>query len=97
MYLGKIVEMASAEDIYARALHPYTKALISSIPSPDFSATKKEKQILHGDVPSPIDPPKGCHFHPRCPIATDRCTKEAPILKNHGSDSHIHMAACHYA
>jgi oligopeptide/dipeptide ABC transporter ATP-binding protein len=97
MYLGRIVEMASAENIYLRARHPYTKALISSIPSPDFSGSKPAKQTLHGDVPSPIDPPPGCHFHPRCPAATDHCRQEAPVLKNVGSKEQVHMAACHYA
>jgi oligopeptide/dipeptide ABC transporter ATP-binding protein len=96
MYLGKIVEHAASEDLYADPRHPYTRALISAIPIPKIGA-KKERQILKGDVPSPINPPSGCYFHPRCPIATDRCTVEAPLLRNVGTEKKPHMVACHYA
>lgn len=97
MYLGRIVEMAAAAEIYQYPRHPYTRALISAIPSHDVSVIRPARQILHGDVPSPINPPTGCHFHPRCPIATDRCSREAPVLKNTGDANRVHMAACHYA
>ena len=72
MYLGRIVELADADTIYQAPKHPYTRALISAIPTPDPSK-KKQRIVLQGDVPSPIDPPSGCPFHPRCPHATDRC------------------------
>ncbi len=96
MYLGKIAEYARGDDLYKEPRHPYTRALISAIPIPDVDH-KKERQILKGDVPSPINPPTGCYFHPRCPMATDKCAKEAPALRNVGSDKHPHLAACHYA
>ena len=97
MYLGKIVEFTDADTIYKRPLHPYTKALISAIPEPD-PTKKKERIILQGDVPSPIDPPSGCRFHTRCPYATDKCKSEEPELVNHKTpDGAEHLAACHYA
>ncbi len=96
MYLGKIAEYTSAEQLYHKPSHPYTKALISAIPVPDVNA-KKDKQVLRGDVPSPINPPSGCYFHPRCPVATDRCKVEAPALRNIGTAEKPHLAACHYA
>ena len=95
MYLGKIVEYTDADSIYDNPMHPYTKALISAIPEPD-PTKKKERIILQGDVPSPIDPPSGCSFHTRCPFATDKCKEEAPELKDHG-DGKDHQVACHYA
>jgi oligopeptide transport system ATP-binding protein len=97
MYLGKIVEMSSAEELYWNPKHPYTRALLSAIPLPDPNY-KKERIILRGDVPSPISPPLGCHFHPRCPIAQANCQVDAPHLaskKAHSSD--IHDVSCHYA
>jgi oligopeptide transport system ATP-binding protein len=97
MYLGKIVEFTDADSIYKRPLHPYTKALISAIPEPD-PTLKKDRIILKGDVPSPIDPPSGCRFHTRCPFATDKCKAEEPELINHKTaDGEEHLAACHYA
>lgn len=96
MYLGKIAEYATSEDLYARPSHPYTKALISAIPVPDIEK-KSVRQILKGDVPSPISPPSGCYFHPRCPVATDKCKVDAPALRNVGTDAKPHLAACHYA
>jgi oligopeptide/dipeptide ABC transporter ATP-binding protein len=96
MYLGKIAEYASGDDLYARPLHPYTKALISAIPEPELEK-KKERQVLKGDVPSPINPPSGCYFHPRCPIATDKCKVEAPALRNLGTAQKPHLVSCHYA
>ena len=95
MYLGTIVEYTDADSIYANPMHPYTKALISAIPEPD-PTKKKERIILQGDVPSPIDPPSGCSFHTRCPFATDKCKEETPELINHG-DGKEHQVACHYA
>ena len=95
MYLGKIVEYASAADIIESPQHPYTQALISAIPEPDPDR-KKKKVILTGDVPSPINPPSGCCFHTRCPVAKDICRQQIPELKN--SDKGIdHLAACHFA
>lgn len=77
MYLGKIVEEAKSEELYSNPLHPYSKALLSSVPTMD-PAKKRERIILQGDVPSPINPPPGCAFHPRCPLAFDRCKVEVP-------------------
>lgn len=90
MYLGKIVEMAEAEELYRNPKHPYTKALMSAIPVPD-PRRKEERIILTGDVPSPINPPTGCHFHPRCPVAIDDCKKIVPPLE---TKSPNHIAAC---
>jgi oligopeptide/dipeptide ABC transporter ATP-binding protein len=88
MYLGKIVEMASYRDLYANAKHPYTQALLSAIPVPD-PKTSKQRMILKGDVPSPINPPAGCYFHPRCPHRMDICDKDTPAIKNFGDDHHV--------
>jgi len=96
MYLGKIVEYASGDELYAKPSHPYTRALISAIPVPDLDA-KKQRQVLKGDVPSPISPPSGCYFHPRCPLATERCSLEAPELRDIGSKGKPHLVSCHYA
>jgi oligopeptide/dipeptide ABC transporter ATP-binding protein len=94
MYLGRIVELADAEDLYANTLHPYTEALLSAIPVADLD--KKTKRIvLKGDVPSPIDPPSGCPFHPRCRLATDRCRTDVPALKDYRRNGRSHYAACH--
>lgn len=91
MYLGKITESAGSEVIYREAAHPYTQSLISAIPVPD-PHRQSDRQILSGDVPSPIDPPSGCHFHPRCPKVMDRCRVEAPrFLQVEGE----HCSACH--
>jgi peptide/nickel transport system ATP-binding protein len=91
MYLGEIVESASSEELYRRPRHPYTKALISAIPVPDPSA-RPERIILKGDVPSPIQPPSGCRFHTRCPLAIERCKREAPATE---AVSEGHTVACH--
>lgn len=90
MYLGKIVEMAEAEELYRNPKHPYTKALMSAIPVPD-PRRHDERIILTGDVPSPINPPTGCHFHPRCPMAIDDCKTIVPPLEEKSKD---HIAAC---
>ena len=96
MYLGRIVELADADSIYSRPLHPYTKALISAIPEP-VPDSAGERIILKGTVPSPVNPPSGCHFHTRCPIASDICRNYYPELTNYGSDVSPHFAACHFA
>ena len=90
MYLGKIVEKAEAEELYRNPQHPYTKALLSAIPVPDPRA-KQDRMILTGDVPSPINPPIGCHFHPRCPWATEECKQQIPPLEEKTSR---HWSAC---
>lgn len=91
MYLGNMVEIADRDRLYAEPLHPYTQALISAIPSPD-PRKKKERIILNGDVPSPLNPPTGCPFHPRCPMAIDECSKVSPVLKEVKPS---HRVACH--
>ncbi|MEP5569464.1 MAG: oligopeptide/dipeptide ABC transporter ATP-binding protein [Halioglobus sp.] len=91
MYLGNIVEYASGERIYSGAAHPYTRSLISAIPVPD-PHRKAQRQVLSGDVPSPISPPSGCHFHPRCSEVMERCGNEAPELIVR---EHDHAVACH--
>ncbi|WP_374103968.1 ABC transporter ATP-binding protein [Bacillus sp. ISL-18] len=91
MYLGNMVELADKNSLYVKPLHPYTQALISAIPSPD-PRIKKERVILKGDVPSPINPPSGCPFHPRCPAAVEQCSKVKPVLKEVKPS---HRVACH--
>jgi oligopeptide/dipeptide ABC transporter ATP-binding protein len=95
MYLGKIVEIADKKSLFGNPQHPYTKSLLSAIPSTDVDH-KKERIILKGDVPSPIDPPKGCRFHTRCPFATELCRTEAPKLRSANYMNGDHQAACHY-
>jgi oligopeptide transport system ATP-binding protein len=98
MYLGKLVEIANSEDLYSNPLHPYTMGLLSAVPIPDPELERKRKRIvLEGDVPSPLNPPSGCAFHPRCPLAQEICSRETPPLKNYSKDRGEHFAACFFA
>ncbi len=96
MYLGKIAELAEAEELYQNPRHPYTQALLSAIPLPD-PEYKKERIILRGDVPSPLNPPSGCYFHPRCPKAQDQCKSQWPTLEAVKNAPSLHEASCFYA
>jgi oligopeptide/dipeptide ABC transporter ATP-binding protein len=92
MYLGRIVEITSSDELYENPLHPYTRALLSAIPVPDPKAEKKRQRIiLKGEVPSPATPPPGCHFHPRCELATGECSEQIPTLRDIGGG---HYVAC---
>lgn len=93
MYLGKVVEIAEKKEMFDSPLHPYTKALLSSIPVPD-PTLKRDRVILKGDVPSPIDPPGGCRFHTRCPFAVEKCKQEEPPLREMVNN---HFVSCHIA
>jgi oligopeptide/dipeptide ABC transporter ATP-binding protein len=94
MYLGKLVELSPAEELYQRPIMPYTEALLSAVPIPDPDlARKRERIVLEGDVPSPINPPSGCRFHPRCRYATEVCREVEPPLTDYGNG---HLAACHH-
>ena len=96
MYLGRIVELTTSEELFANTLHPYTQALLSAIPVADVQ--KKKKRVpLQGDVPSPAKPPEGCAFHPRCPRCTERCQLERPELREHTVNGVRHLVACHLA
>lgn len=93
MYLGRIVEIASRDDLYQRPLHPYTQALLSAVPVADVEAeSKRSRMVVKGEVPSPLNPPKGCHFHPRCPMAMDKCKTVEPVLTAQGAGR---VVACH--
>jgi oligopeptide/dipeptide ABC transporter ATP-binding protein len=95
MYLGEIVELAETSSLFDKPLHPYTQALISAVPVPDVKHTHSTRIILPGEVPSPINPPKACRFHPRCPYATDICRQVAPIFEDKLIPGHF--VACHHA
>ncbi|KPY52268.1 Oligopeptide/dipeptide ABC transporter [Pseudomonas syringae pv. solidagae] len=90
MYLGRVVETASVDDLFARANHPYTQALLAQIPRFDIRSTRYD--AIQGEIPSPLDPPAGCHFHPRCPHAMARCREEVPALREVSPN---HQSACH--
>jgi len=92
MYLGKVVEMANTEALFQKPLHPYSEALLSAVPVPN-PEYQMERIILEGDVPSPVNPPSGCYFHPRCPYAKEKCRTEAPVFKDYGNR---HFSACHF-
>ena len=91
MYLGRIVEVAPARELYTSPKHPYTEALLAAVPIPD-PAVGRKRIVLEGDVPNPIRPPAGCHFHPRCPRAEERCSREAPLLREIAPGR---LSACH--
>ncbi|MCG8354152.1 MAG: ATP-binding cassette domain-containing protein, partial [Kiloniellales bacterium] len=91
MYLGEIVEIGAADAVYGEPLHPYTQALMSAIPEPD-PRRQRDRVVLQGGVPSPLDPPSGCRFHPRCPLAEARCRKEKPALRDLGDGRQV---MCH--
>jgi peptide/nickel transport system ATP-binding protein len=94
MYLGSIIEIGNADDIFSNPQHPYTQALISAVPTSDIDkAGSRNRIILTGDVPSPINPPDGCRFHPRCPVAQDRCKTERPLLTDTAQNRSV---ACHF-
>jgi len=93
MYLGRIVETAPAAELYARPRHPYTEALLAAVPVPDPARREQRRALLGGDVPSPITPPPGCPFHPRCPIRGERCDREMPAVS---TASPGHTYRCHY-
>jgi oligopeptide/dipeptide ABC transporter ATP-binding protein len=94
LYLGNVMELTNAKELYVNPLHPYTKALISAAPIPDpVVDRKRERILLKGEIPSPINPPAGCKFCTRCPYATDQCHRERPELRDVGDR---HFVACHY-
>jgi oligopeptide/dipeptide ABC transporter ATP-binding protein len=96
MYLGRIVEEGQADEIYAHPLHPYTRVLLAAVPEPD-PRQRRRLEVVEGDVPTPINPPSGCHFHPRCPHAEARCSAEAPALREVGPPGGpSHRVACHF-
>jgi len=93
VYLGKIAELTDRDSLYKNPLHPYTKALLSAVPIPDPTVEeKRERLILTGDVPSPVNPPSGCRFHTRCPLVIDKCKSIDPEWRDVGGD---HWVACH--
>ncbi len=94
MYLGNLMEYADWKELYEKPCHPYTQSLLSAVPVPDPDIQHSRKRIiLAGDPPSPIDPPSGCRFHTRCPLATEKCAKEHPDFRDLGGG---HFCACHY-
>jgi dipeptide transport system ATP-binding protein len=92
MYLGRPIEHGARADVFARPLHPYTRALQASSPSTD-PKHRSQRMVIKGELPSPLDPPSGCAFHPRCPFANERCRAEVPMLQAYPGTTHLH--ACH--
>jgi len=92
MFLGKICEIGTTKDVYESPLHPYTRFLLEAVPKPDPTKRKEDKDMLIGEIPSPVNPPSGCRFHTRCPFATEQCSKEEPVLHEVSAGR---MAACH--
>jgi oligopeptide/dipeptide ABC transporter ATP-binding protein len=94
MYLGRIMELSPAEELYVKPIHPYTRALLSAIPIPDPRENRaRERVVISGEPPSPVDPPSGCVFHTRCPRVQDVCRSEVPRLSEYAGG---HLAACHF-
>jgi peptide/nickel transport system ATP-binding protein len=93
LYLGKLAEMGNLEEVYSQPLHPYTQALLAAVPIPD-PKEKRTKEMPAGEIPNPINPPSGCRFHPRCPIAEERCSREEPVFRELKPD---HFVSCHFA
>jgi oligopeptide/dipeptide ABC transporter ATP-binding protein len=97
MYLGRIVELAAADELYGMARHPYTQALLSAMPELDADPLAEgDPEELQGEPPSPHDPPSGCHFHPRCPRCQARCMAEPPVLAQAPGSAAGHQVACHF-
>jgi oligopeptide/dipeptide ABC transporter ATP-binding protein len=98
MYLGKLVETGQVDEVYSASRHPYTASLLSAVPVAEeaFRGARKERVILTGDVPSPVRPPSGCRFHPRCPKAQAKCAVDEPVLEQKPGDSPDHLTACHF-
>jgi len=94
MYLGRIVELAATEALFAEPAHPYARMLLASVPSAGARQGARRRPVLHGEPPSALSPPSGCHFHPRCPDAVERCRVETPLLRPVADG---HLAACHLA
>ena len=93
MFLGRLCEIGGTKELYQSPIHPYTRFLMESVPKPDPALRREEREILTGDIPSPIDPPSGCRFHTRCPYAKEICSKEAPPMREFGNGRY---AACHF-
>jgi oligopeptide/dipeptide ABC transporter ATP-binding protein len=94
MYLGKVMELSPAAELYSKPIHPYTQALLAAIPIPDPRENRaRERQVIAGEPPNPIDPPSGCRFHTRCPLATGVCVEVEPPLAEYPGG---HLAACHH-
>jgi oligopeptide/dipeptide ABC transporter ATP-binding protein len=93
MYLGKLVEVAELRELYSHPMHPYTDALLAAVPVPD-PHERRQEAMPEGEIPNPINPPSGCRFHPRCPLAEDACTRQEPEMRELRPG---HRVACHFA